>query len=197
MNIYYLCAAGQSRPLRVLDHTNGRVVRVRGGDWYAARAAAFDHALESGAHQCMIVAGHCKTYRVFRQDPTGRTLHKGTWPTEPSVEEDHHLINHTSRLLRECAGAVLVPPGRALDSIPWEGAYHLPTVPHVAAYSLAALQAVDHTDSRLGYNLSCAGFRVWTLGDFAHTAYGPNVLDEYGSATKWRKVHEEALAEYL
>lgn len=194
MNIYYLCLPGVA-PKHVLNGGVNRVVRVCGGDWYAARAQALQHALEDGARTCMVVGGHCSITRVFRQDPTGRTADRGAWPSGVSAHEDNHLLNYLERILREVAAGVLVPPQAAIRNIPWEGSYHLPVPPMVAAYNLSAIQSVRFTDASLGHWLCQSGFRLWTLGDFAYT--GAPTLDEYGTAARWRNAYENALKEFL
>jgi hypothetical protein len=201
MRIYYLTPRGHNIVHKLdtagLGGMASHAVYVEGGDWYAARAKAFQHAAHAGERQCLIVVGHCAPFQVHRTQDNGKRMVPKVVPVAPHPYSDHALVLYVSRMLRQHVGAVLVPPLGAVAQIPTGWARQTPVIPMVAAYTVAAVMSVDHTTSALGYNLSKAGFRVVTLGDYAFEQKGPTVLDEYGTKTKWEKAYDEATRAFL
>lgn len=188
MNTYLLLPPGGmyrggfSNPLGPV-HT----LRVKGDDYYEARGRAVQHAVATGANYLLLVVGHCRltwTPRQGQPQPAGDT-------------HQHGLCLYLRRLLREQAGAVLVPPLGAAKQVPPGWGLHMPVPPMVAAYSVAAVMRHDPTEPSLGYNLCKDGFRVLTLADYAYEQNGPTVLDEYGSTTKWKRAYDQAIEAFL
>lgn len=188
MNTYILLPPGGtyrdgfSNPLGPV-HT----VRVKSNDYYDARSRAMHHAALSGARHLLVLVGHCRL---------AWAPHRGT-PGPANTNHQHGLCLYAQRLLRDHAGAVLVPPVSAVKQVPPGWGVHLPVPPMVAAYSVAAVMHHDTAAPNLGYNLCKDGFRVFTLGDFCYTQFGPTVLDEYGTHTKWKRAYDQAIEAFL
>ena len=196
MNTYYL-RNPKEEPIHVLDNPYGssHCITVKGGDWYEARLRAFDHAATTGARHCLIVVGHCVPQQVGSGSGE-RSLATLTAYT-PSNHTDHGLLVYLRRLLGQYAGAVQVPPVGVLPQLPRGWAEQVPVIPMVSAYSVAAVKSIDASGPTLGYNLVSTGYRVLTLGDYGFTQHGPVVLDEWGTAKKWKQSYEQCLKSFL
>lgn len=199
MKVYYLCKPGQD-PVYELSNPLGEshVVRVRGdADWYAARARALEHAAMSGAGRCLVVVGHARPTQVLRTAPRDRRSLATTQPIVPSHLTDHALLTYLDRLLRQYAGAVLVPPYGATRHLPGGWAEQIPSVAMVAGYSIPAAMTCDYEDRALEYSMVVKGYRVLTLSDYGFDQFGDTVLDTTGTATSWKKAYENALRPFL
>lgn len=196
MNIYYL-APPKTKVSRFMDNPYGKsiTIPVDGNEWYAARAKAFAHAMEYGEKSVLICAGHAVPTQVQR-DPSKKGMN-GIGVRTASPHTDHALLLYCIRLLKEYTGQVNVPPLQALPQLHRGWTERVPTPPMVSAYSLSAIQAVEHRDSSLGYNLVRNGFQVLTLGDFGYVLNGGTPLDEYGSTSKWMSAYERFQHEFF
>lgn len=163
------------------------ISRVKGGDYYNARARAVQHAIATGARRLLVVVGHARLVCA----PLG-----GAQYVAGGLHQ-HGLCLYVDRLLREQAGAVLVPPLSAVKQVPPGWGLRMPVPPMVAAYSVSAVGCHNPAEPSLGYNLCKDGYRVLTLADYAYEQHGPTVLDEYGSATKWNRAYEQAIRAFL
>lgn len=174
-----------------------RRVTVRQGEWYAARAKAFEHAISEGHGSVIIMAG---TAELLRR-PHWNGVGPETTLLPCSDNDKHALWVYMDRLIKRF-GHVYVPsvraclPWKTMRKHPWQ---HLnsPTIPMVAAYRTTALQSLSSLDGPLGKLLCGQGYDSFTVSDFFYQPYGAYVLDETGSATTWNQAYERAKTRVL
>lgn len=152
-------------------------------DWYEARSRAFTHAREQGYTHVGIV---CSTVQLFRRA-------HGNEPMLQAPNDQHGMWLYLNRLVKRY-GHVYVPPLRWARQMESYGEVLAPTIPLVAAYQMAGVDAVhDGVGSLLGTNLCAKGYDSFTVGDYFHFDLAKIELDEYGSAATWRRAYERAI----
>lgn len=166
----------------------GSRVKVRNsGDWYAARARAFEHAIQTGHASVAIMVG--TVFLVHK--PHWNGLGKRAPGAHCSRSQQHGLWMYLQRLTVRY-GHAYVPP------VAWAAQRQLnhfcnPTIPMVAAYQVRALQSLKNLDMPLGKLLCGQGYDSFTVSDYFYDNLGDTVLDEPGSATTWKATYERAV----
>lgn len=185
MQLYYLTPPGEKIVHRLDNQWGASVsVTVHGGDYYAARHKALQHAIEHGLN-AMIVVNTCQLLARDRNTPCTYFAPLGDFGA-------HGLLLYLCRLFNRFAH-VYVPPVSALAGIPLCGVDCTPTIPMVAAYRVDSLINVD-TSKSFGQDLCAQGYDSYTLGDyFYQDIAGKPQLEEYGSTSTWRKKYAQAI----
>lgn len=180
IDIAYLCPPGES-PVRRLSNPYGSstVVRVRGGDWHAARAQALQQAQGDAM---LVLAGHCRP----------RCVRGGA-----QAHAEHGLLLYLGRLLGEVCASVYVPPVGALQGLRAGWAELQPGHAMCAAYRPEVALRADPARPGLGLRLAALGCLSVTLSDYVYEQFGPTVLEEAGTRASWRKAHVRAHQEFI
>lgn len=186
VNVYYLGADVRHR----LSNPWGTSHRI-GGDPYAARLRALQHAAQAGARHAVVMQAEAEVLRVVA-GPAGPTPLRSQRP-----ELAHGLLLYAARLLDQHAAAVLLPrPGL----LPLSGGDYFPTIPTVSVYRVRQALATGRVDQPdLEFNLCKMGHRVITLGDYAwHLPRGVQPrLDCTGTTATWKRAYEQAIGKTL
>lgn len=184
MHVYQLL--GEKQKKADPPYVPGQVARarVKGNQWYEARAECFQQAIGSGVGAVGIIVGTVHLYHRHAQQD-------GIWPSGPNSH--HGMWLYLERLVNKY-GHAYVPPLSWARNHPQHGKELFPTVPMVAAYQTKALQSLRNLDGPVGKLLCGEGYSSYTVGDyFFHNLSTHYVLDEPGSASTWREAHERAI----
>jgi hypothetical protein len=194
MNVYYLAPPQTNLVERLSNPFGGsHRVAVRGGEWYAARLQALQHAAGVGVGVALVMVGHARVLHARSLGNAGRAD-----PTPTTKEDQHGLLLYLARLLAQHAGVVLVPPLAALPRVPMHGGDFMATLPSVAAYRVkAALQSAEPDGPGLEQTICASGYRAMTLGDYFHDLYGSPVLQSSGTSRQWKQAHSDSMKELL
>lgn len=196
--VYVLCPEDHRVVQRISPIWAARKVYVRDGDWYAARAKAFEHAAASGAQKAIIVANHVELLHRPHWNGLGTETQVG-----PMRDEDlHGLWLYMDRLLRRFAH-VYVPhvsacrPWKTFKLHPWPYINN-PVLPMVAGYRLCSVTTDVVQDETLGLQLCQRGHDSLTVSDFFYRPIGGIVtLDDFGSRAMWDRAYNSAIKEVL
>jgi hypothetical protein len=182
MNIYILQPVGEL--LAAPHNPIGEVlpIPVIGSDWHGARASAIRVATRHGEPTLGIMVNGVSLFRRPRKQPVA----------PQHANDSNGMIMYMARLAVRF-GHVYVPPLAWEPHHPQCGRFLVPSIPLVSAYQTKALQEVADIDDPLGFQLCCAGYDSYTVGDYFYhyQASGGkrHTLEDVGTAVSWRTAY--------